>query len=457
MAQAAPAGPADGTGSFDAVILALPTPVGLRGKLLSPNAYRRALADGCEMSAYNVATDADMWVDEGFPWLGSGTGDLVAKPDQDAAFTAVWRPGAALVLADACNADGSPVPHAPRQVLRTQVARLAEVGLTAVLGVESEAHAYTAGHRRLHADGYRDLDRYLAADYNTDYVLEYPSGLSTLLHRLYDDLTACGLPVEAVKTEASPGQVEITFEPAKPMVACDRHAVFKTASRQSAEAEGMALSFMAQPHAQLSGSGCHLHLSLWDRDGRNVFAAADGGSGDSSGGETGHGATTAELSPRIQHALGGALEVLAQASLLYAPTVNSYKRLGRTVFTPTRMGWGHDDRTKALRLVGRGDSRRIEFRLPGADCQPHLAAAALIAGLAHGIREQVALPDSGHAGAGVPRALHEAIAVFEQDPLLPDVLGKEVVEHYAHAGRLEQEAFQRAVSDWELERGLSRA
>ncbi|HEY3871947.1 MAG TPA: glutamine synthetase family protein [Actinocrinis sp.] len=454
MAQATPLpeGRADGTGSFDAVILALPTPVGLRGKLLSPNAYRRALADGCEMSAYNVATDADMQPDEGFPWLGSGTGDLVAKPDQSAAFTAVWHPGAALVLADACNTDGSPVPHAPRQVLRTQLARLAEAGLTAVLGVESEAHAYTAGHRRLHADGYRDLDRYLAADFNTDYVLEYPSGLTTLLHRLYGDLTACGLPVEAVKTEASPGQVEITFEPAEPMVACDRHAVFKTAARQSAEAEGMALSFMAQPHAQLSGSGCHLHLSLWDEDGRNVFAAADGADG-----EAGGGGTRTEMSPRIQHALGGALELLAQASLLYMPTVNSYKRLGRTVFTPTRMGWGHDDRTKALRLVGRGDNRRIEFRLPGADCQPHLAAAALVAGLVHGIREQVPLPDTGYAGAEIPRALHEAIAVFEQDPVLPDALGKEVVEHYAHAGRLELETFQRAVSDWELERGLSRA
>jgi glutamine synthetase len=454
MAQATPpAGRADGTGSFDAVMLALPTPVGLRGKLLSPNAYRRALADGCDMSAYNVATDADMWVDEGFPWLGSGTGDLVAKPDQSAAFTAVWRPGAALVLADAYDADDNPVTHAPRQVLRTQLARLAEVGLTAILGVESEAHAYTAGHRRLHADGYRELDRYLAADYNTDYVLEYPSGLTTLLDRLYGDLTACGLPVEAVKTEASPGQVEITFEPAEPMVACDRHAVFKTAARQSAEAEGMALSFMAQPHAQLSGSGCHLHLSLWDQDGRNIFAATDnetGGAGAGAG-------SVAELSPQIKHALGGALELLAQASLLYAPTLNSYKRLGRTVFTPTRMGWGHDDRTKALRLVGRGDSRRIEFRLPGADCQPHLAAAALIAGLVHGIREQAPLPDSSHVGAAVPRTLPEAIAVFEQDPVLPDALGKEVVEHYAHAGRLELEAFQRAISDWELERGLSRA
>lgn len=428
-------------GQSDTIILALPTPTGLKGKTYTPAGFARVREHGAGMSAYLLATDTDMTPDPGYPWLGAGTGDLIVKPDPAAVYRAAWRARTALVLGDALDPGGTPTPHAPREVLRRQLERLTQLGISALLGIESEARAYRLTHRDAHQRGYRHLHREAAGEYNGDYALEHPRDLQALLDALTAGLNDSGLELEAIKTEAGRGQIEPTFLPAEPLTACDRHAIFKTAARQIAETHGMALTFMAKPHSDQDGSGCHLHLSLTAPNGRPLFAGTD-----------------RRLGTLARRALAGCLALLGDLAPLYAPNINSYKRYG-PMFTPTMLDWGFDDRTRALRITGHGDGRRIECRLPGADTQPHLAAAALLAAVAHGIEQELTLddPPSQDPVERLPRDLAEAAARFHASLPARKALGDEVVEHYTHAARGELDAHHRHVGTWELERGFARA
>lgn len=435
-----------GDGSMTTLTVALPTPAGLKGKQFPASSAPAVLDGGCEMSAYLLATDPDMNADSGYPWLGRRTGDMLVRPDPNAIFTAAWLPTTALVLADAFETDGALIPHAPRQILRTQVERLAEHGLTATLGVEAEALVYRTTRGDAHARGYVGLERGFAGDTNGDYSLEHPDPLTRLLRRLVLELAASGLPVHAVKTESVPGQVEITFDPASPVAACDRHAVYKHAARAIADQDGMMVNWMAKPHPGHNGSGCHLHLSLTDADDAQVF--------------TGQGP---ELGPTASRAVAGCLDLLADAAPLYAPTVNSYRRYLPGVYAPLRVDWGVDDRLAALRLTGRGEHRRIECRLPGADCSPYLAAAALIAGIVHGLDHDLPLSDPAASGPSgkrksireLPADLSEAARRFQASPVLREAFGDPVIEHYAHASQAEVESLREDVGPAELRRGLA--
>lgn len=422
------------------VLLALPTPVGLKGKPYTPQGFARVREHGAGMSAYLLATDIEMTPDPGYPWLGTNTGDLLVRPDLDAVYPAGWREHTAVVLGDATDPTGAPIAHAPREMLRRQLRRLTELGISALLGIESEAHVYRLTHRDAHRRGYRDLEHQAAGEFNGDYALEHPRDLQALLEALAAGLARGGLEMEALKTEAGLGQIEPTFLPAQPLAACDRHAIFKTTARQIAEQRGMAISFMAKPHADRDGSGCHLHLSLTSTNGRQIFAGPDGA-----------------LAALAQRALAGCLQSLGDSALLYAPTVNSYKRYG-AMTTPSAVDWGFEDRTRALRITGHGDQRRIECRLPGADAQPHLAAAALLAAVAHGIEQELTLPDqTASEHDRVPRDLREAADRFDRSPLVRKTFGDAVVEHYTHAAQAELDAYYRQVSTWELQRGFARA
>jgi glutamine synthetase len=435
-----------GRGEIHRVLLALPTLVGLKGKTLSAAAARRVLAEGCEMSAYLLATDADMTPDFGYPWLGYHTGDLRVAPDPATIHRAAWLPHTAIMLGDATDRAGSLLTHAPRQILRAAIARLAELGLTATVGVESEAHTYRITDEEAHWRGYRGLEREFAGRFNGDYALEHDADLQQLLDLLFTGLSDSGLELEAIKTESTPGQIEPTFRPADPLASCDRHAIFKTAARQIAKHAGMSLSFMAKPHTAHNGSGCHLHLSLTDTEGQHVFAGPD-----------------RELGKVAQQALAGCLDLLGDAALFYAGTVNSYKRFAPGVFAPTGVDWGWDDRNAALRLTGHGPNRRVECRLPGADACAYLALAALLAAVAHGIENELPLRDDPITFAehktpsrSLPKDLGEAAERFGSEKVRA-VFGADVVEHYVHAAHAEREAFQGHVTDWEMHRGFARA
>ena len=254
-------------------------------------------------------------------------------------------------------------------------------------------------------------------------------------------LVKSGVPVETSKGEWGLGQHELNVRYAEALDMADRHAVFKQCLKELAEAAGMSLTFMAKPYADRAGSSCHIHLSLW-RDGKNAFA----GRGDD-----------------FRFFLGGWIRHVPDVMVFYAPTVNSYKRYVDASWAPTRLAWSNDNRTAGFRVVGDGQSLRIECRIPGADCNPYLALAASLASGLDGLASRIEPPECfvGDVYAArilprVPYTLAEAVALFEKSDFARRAFGAAVVEHYTHFYRTEARAFDQAVTDWERRRYFER-
>lgn len=209
--------------------------------------------------------------------------------------------------------------------------------------------------------------------------------------------------------------------------------------------KGCALTFMAKFDSRLAGSSCHIHASLWDRVGKKS-AFSEGG----------------KPSRTFRWFLGGMMSLAREFSFFYAPTTNSYKRYQAATFAPTRIAWAKDNRTCGFRVVGEGDSRRIENRIPGADVNPYLAFAATIAAGLHGIENKIEPPAELKGNAyessvqPVPKTLAEAIALLEKSKAARRAFGDEVFTHHLHAAKAEQAAHDRAVTDWEKGRGFER-
>jgi len=221
----------------------------------------------------------------------------------------------------------------------------------------------------------------------------------------------------------------------------DRHVVFKQCLKELAEAAGMSLTFMAKFASDRAGSSCHIHFSLW-RDGKNVFEK---------GGEL------------FRWFLGGWIAHVPDVMVFYAPTINSYKRYVDASWAPTRLAWSYDNRTAGFRVVGNGQSLRIECRIPGADCNPYLALAASLASGLDGIAGRLEPPEcfvgDVYAAKNLPRVpytLGDAVNLFSRSEFTKRAFGDEVVEHYSHFFRTEAAAFDTAVTDWEHKRYFER-
>ncbi|TVL94224.1 glutamine synthetase family protein [Streptomyces sp. SAJ15] len=437
-------------GAVDTVLLALvDMPGRLKGKRFDARHFiDRVVPEGAGMCAYVLATDVDMRPVDGFSLASwdTGYGDMRLTPDPRAVHRLPWWPGTALVHADA-DLDGRPVPVSPRRLLRERLARLAEHGLTAGVGLETEFVLYRGRYADV-ADGRLPEP---VAPRNRDCALDHDPLTDRFLRALHRGLREAGLPLEAAKTEGAAGQVEITFPYGDALAACDGHTVFKHGARVLGERLGTVPSFMAAPATGVA-SGLHLHLSLW-REGRPVLADADG-----------------SPTALAAHAVAGLLTALPELAPLYAPTVNSYKRYVERSFAPTRFSWGVDNRTCAVRIAGRGPGRHLEIRLPGADANPYLALTAALAAIEHGIDHRLKPPPpcvgDGYreeAGPPVPRTLAAAAEALGTGPLARELLGPAVAGHYAHAARVEAEALAGSaglgaeVSDAERERWFGRA
>ena len=221
--------------------------------------------------------------------------------------------------------------------------------------------------------------------------------------------------------------------------------MYKLGAKQIADQQGRSVTFMAKPNDR-EGSSCHIHMSLNNSAGTPVFS-------------TGHGT---EMSETMRQFVAGVVATQYDFTYLYAPNINSYKRFADGSFAPTAVGWGWDNRTCAVRIVGHGTALRFEQRVPGADANPYLACAALVAAGIHGIENRLELPEplAGNAYTqdvpNIPRRLHDAVAAFDSSVVARGAFGDEVVDHYAHAGRVEMSAFDAAVTDWEVRRGFER-
>jgi glutamine synthetase len=430
-------------GDIDTVLLALTDMQGrLQGKrLTAPWFLQSVVGHGAEGCNYLLAVDVDMNTVGGYEMSSweRGYGDFVFKPDLATLCRTTWLDGTALCLADVEWEDGSPVVASPRQVLRAQLARLAERGWEAHAGTELEFMVFNDSYEQAWDSAYRGLTP--ANRYNVDYSLLGTARVEPLLRRIRNAMMDAGMVVEDSKGECNFGQHEINFLFSDALRAADNHVIYKNAAKEMAAQDGKAITFMAK-FDEREGNSCHIHLSLRGSDGSIVFDDEEG------------------LFDRF---LAGMLAGLRELTLFLAPNVNSYKRYAALSFAPTTVAWGHDNRTCALRVVGHGASRRIECRVAGADVNPYLALSALIAAGLHGVDAELELEPALEGNAyeaterpQVPAALRDARDLFAQSAVARDAFGQEVVEHYLNNARVELEAYDAAVTDWERFRGFER-
>jgi glutamine synthetase len=418
----------------------------LQGKRLHGKYFlEEVLRHGTEGCNYLLAVDVDMNTVGGYAMSSweRGYGDFAMTPDLSTLRRLPWQPGTALVLADLGWLDGAPVVASPRQILRRQLDRLAEHGLTAYVGTELEFVVYRDTYEEAWKRGYRDLNP--ANLYNVDYSLLGTAKVEPLLRRIRNEMADAGLKPESAKGECNLGQHEIAFRYAEALTTADNHSIYKLGAKEIAAQEGMSLSFMAKPN-QREGNSCHIHFSL--RDANGPVMNGDGPAGMSTTGE---------------RVLAGLLASMRELTLLYAPNINSYKRYQPGSFAPTAVRWGVDNRTCSLRLVGHGPSLRVENRVPGGDVNPYLAIAGMIAAALHGLERELELePGLGGnayddaAAPRVPSTLRDALTLWESSGVALGAFGDEMVAHYANAATIELAAFDAAVTDWEMFRGFER-
>jgi glutamine synthetase len=431
-----------GAGRVDTVLLCLADMQGrMQGKRLTAHHFLdEVVAHGAEACNYLLAVDVEMNTVSGYAMSSweRGYGDFEMKPDFDTLRLVPWHQGTAMAMADLHWAGGAPVVASPRQILRAQLDRLAERGLGAVGATELEFIVFRDSYDDAARAGYRDLRP--ANLYNVDYSMLGTSRVEPLVGRIRRDMAGAGMLVENSKGECNFGQHEINFTYGPVLRTADEHTIYKNGAKEIADQEGMAITYMAK-YNEREGNSCHIHLSLRRDDGTALFAEDDGA---------------------FERFLAGQLACLEELCLFFAPNVNSYKRFAAGSFAPTAVAWGHDNRTCALRVVGHGPSRRIECRLPGADVNPYLALAAMIAAGLHGMDSELALEPAYDGNAyesdkpRVPGTLRDARDAFAASAVARAAFGEEVVAHYLNNARVELDAFEAAVTDWERVRGFER-
>lgn len=397
---------------------------------------------------YLLATDLEMTTVEGYAstsWQ-AGYGDYMMKPDLSTLRRAGWLDGTAMVMCDILDHHGhAEITHSPRAMLKAQVARLAEMGLTATAATELEFFIFEQSYQDMLADGYRNLTPLVR--HNEDYALGLSAKDEPVMKPLRNGLYASGIPVEGSKGEAEAGQQELNIKYDAAMNCAENHVVAKYAAKDIGFMVGHAVSFLPKWAPERVGSASHVHISLQSEKGP-VFYDKD---------------ADLALSDTGRHFLGGLLKYAGDLTVFMAPYVNSYKRFQAGSFAPTRKVWSVDNRTAAFRLCGDGTAGvRVECRVPGADMNPYLAIAGMIAAGIAGMEEKLdpGAPLTGDAykkeAEDIPTSLPLATAALRGSKMLRDAMGDDVVDHYTRAAEWEQEAFDAAVTDWEIARGFER-
>ena len=430
-------------GAIDTVVVAFTDMQGrLMGKRVDAEFFLAELDAGHPVEGCNYLLGLDMEMDPvpGYTIASweRGYGDFALAPDLGSLRRIPWLEGTALVLSDVLWHDGSPVEPSPRQVLRAQIARAEELGFTPMLGSELEFFLFRETYAEAHEKHYRDLTP--SVPYILDYHILATSYDEDLIREIRNSMKAAGLVVENSKGEAGPGQHEINFRYADALKTADDHVVYKNGAKEIAYLRGCAITFMAKPYHTEVGSSCHIHSSLWRGD-ESAFA-----------GET----------DEFRHYLAGQIACASEVAIFLAPTINSYKRFMAGSWAPTTLAWGRDNRTCGFRVVGHGSSLRVESRIPGADVNPYLAFAALIAAGLHGIEQKLEPPDPVEGNAyesdvdRFPSTMVQAIAELESGTMAHAALGDQVVDHYLNYARTEQRLFDQVVTCYERERLFER-
>jgi len=281
------------------------------------------------------------------------------------------------------------------------------------------------------------------------YILDYHILATTMdeqyLGAIRRGMHAAGIPIEFSKGEAWYGQHEVNTRYADAVTSADRHTIYKNGVKEIAFLNGISATFMAKPSEKDIGSSCHIHSSLVDADGHSVFVDGE------------------QESDVFRHYLGGQRALIRELALFVAPSINSYKRYATESWAPTSVSWGRDNRTCGFRVVGHGDSTRVECRIPGADVNPYLGCAALLAagldGIENGTDPGPELVGNAYEAAEAepfPSSLREAVDLWESSEFAKRAFGESVHTHYLNYGQTEQRLFDQVVTDYERRRMFER-
>jgi len=431
-------------GDIDTVVIAFTDMQGrLQGKRLHAVYFAEHVLDhGTEGSAHLLAVDVEMNVSDRYAMSSPDKADggirLVLDPQTIRLLQ--HQPGTVIVQCDAVWPDQTPVAQSPRTILKQQLAAAASRDYDVLAGTQLQFMAFHTSYEDAWTTHYRDLP--LVNQYNIDSSILGGSRVEPLLREIRNKTYTAGMDVASVTGERNLGQYEIGFRQADALTAADNHTVFKTLAKEIAAQHGRAITFMPK-YDERQGNSCHIQLSLRGTDGSTVFSE--------NGGRT-----------KIFDAfVAGLLATLYDFTLLYAPNINSYKRFAVGSPTPTAIAWGPGRRC-AIRVLGEDQSARLQNRVPGGDVNPYLGIAAMIAGglygLDHDLELGVGLTGNGHLSdfPSVPRTLREARQAFASSQIARAAFGDDVVDHYTTMADVELDAFDAAVTDWELRRSFER-
>ena len=440
-------------GEIDTVIMAQ---TDMQGRLMGKRFHVRHFLDaGIEETHscdYLLTVDMEMEPVPGYASASweTGYGDYTMKPDLSTLRRIPWLEGTALVLCDVLDHDThEEVPVSPRAILKRQLARLEAMGYGAMIASELEFFMFRESFEDAHRQGYRDLN--LISPYNEDYHIFQTAKEEDVMRAIRNGLYGAGVPVENTKGEAWAGQEEINFRYADALITADDHVITKNGCKEIAWGKGRAVTFMAKWDYTAAGSSCHIHQSLRSNDGKkHVFHDKDGELG---------------MSETMRHYLAGLLAHASELTFFLAPHINSYKRFQAGTFAPTKAVWSNDNRTAGYRICGADtEAVRVECRVGGADLNPYLAFAALIAAGISGIEQKLDLEAEFKGDAytakrarDIPKTLRDAARALGRSKMLRAALGDDVVDHYVHAAEWEQFEYDRRVTDWEIFRGFERA
>ncbi len=429
--------------TFDAI---LPDLCGvIRGKRIARNGIENVYKKGFQIPATSVLLDVRGNLDdpEG-KGVSDGDPDVTAFPVADTLVTVPWyKKSKAQLLVSFYENDGSPHYFDPRHVLQRVLDRFTELGLKPVVALEQEFYLIDSeggleGNPKppiLPATGRRASGTQVLS-------ISELEGFGLFLDQVAETCKVQKIPVGPVTAEYAIGQYEINLmHTSDPLSACDHAMLLPRAVKGVAQAHGVDATFMAKPYPDQSGSGMHMHVSLIDDKGNNVFSGGD---------ETGN-----EV---LHHAIGGLLDTMADTVALLAPNINSYRRFVPGTYVPITRSWGANNRSVAIRIpAGDDTSRRLEHRIAGADANPYLALASVLAGIHYGITNNIKPPaiTTGDVGDeiddGLPKKWHHALDVLEKSEVMAEYLGDEYCKLYVTCKRDEMESFMEVASPREYE------
>ena len=438
------------SGEIDTVLMAFPDLQGrLVGKRTTGRFFLDSVADaGTENCDYLIACDMDNNPVPGYRFTSyeQGYGDMLAVADWDTIRIIPWVPKTAMIMCDLFDVTTKElIEVAPRTVLRRQVEAAAAQGFLPMVASEIEFYLFKDTYDEAHEKGYRDLRPH--SKFLEDYHVLQTTKDEYIIGELRRNLELAGVPIEFSKGEAGRGQHEINLDYTTAVEMADRNSVYKNGAKEMAALNGRSISFMAKYDFDDTGSSCHIHSSLWSLDGKTaLFDGHDEGGA--------HG-----MSKLFRHYLAGLIATSQEFALLWAPTINSYKRFQPGSWAPTGIGWGIDNRTLGYRLVGHGKGTRVECRIPGSDANSYFAFAGTLAGGLYGIRNELELGEpfmgNGYETPDIPRIpwnIRDAIELWENSAIARECFGDDVHHHILTMAKGEWSAFNHSVTDWELRR-----